>query len=140
MFVAAGVALGLAPTIPLAQHGGHGGGSWPERREEAAQPSPLRRPVDPPPPRPAPPPTIYVFVEKGGFWPRDFSVKRNEATEVFVLRRDDTCATGLVVPKLGLRLALPLGKPVQFRVHVAEADAIPFSCGGGDLGGVITVQ
>ena len=83
---------------------------------------------------------LRIFVEKGGFWPRDFAVKRNEATDVLVLRRDDTCATELVIPKLGVRLPLPLGKPVQFRVHVADGDTIPFSCGDVDIGGAITVQ
>lgn len=136
-FLGAVVAIALAPTIPHAQHGGHGGASWPDHREEPARPSPPRRPPDPLPARPA---QVFVFIEQGGFWPRDFTVRRNEATEIFVLRRDDTCTTELVIPKLGVRLPVPLGKPVQFRVQVAEADTIPFSCGDGDLGGVITVQ
>lgn len=138
--LAAAIAVASVPAAVLAQHGGHGGGAWPSHRDEPSQPPPRRREVEPPPQRPAKPPAIYVFVEKGAFWPREFAVKRNVATEIFVLRRDDTCPTALEIPQLNVRVPLPLGAPVQFRIEAAERGTFPFVCEGSDVGGSVVVE
>jgi hypothetical protein len=137
-WISAAAACTIVPMVTLAQHGGHGsmfGGGHDERAP--ARPRRYTPPPEPPP-RPA---EIYVLVDEKGFSPREFQVKSGEATEIIVMRTTDaTCAKELVVPDLGIQVALPLEQPVRFTLSPSKPRRIHFSCAEGHVDGDIVVQ
>lgn len=136
-------ALVLAPSLSLAQHGGHGGGLGGGGGHHEEPPTPPARPRRDPPSAPAPPrgPTqIYVLVDGTGFSPREIPLKVGESAEIILLRRtDETCAKEILVPDLDIRLALPLDQPVRFALKPTKAGRIRFACGHGHLDGEFVV-
>ena len=58
----------------------------------------------------------------------------------FLRTTDQTCATEVLFPSLGIRRALPLNEPVVIAFTPAQAGEIAFSCGMKMLKGVVVVE
>ena len=50
------------------------------------------------------------------------------------------CAGTVVIPRLGIRRALPVGETVLVEIAPDQAGEIPFSCGMGMYQGLIVVK
>jgi plastocyanin domain-containing protein len=62
------------------------------------------------------------------------------ATLEFTRETDDTCATEVVFPTLGIRSALPLGEPVTVTIEPQPAGDLTFVCGMNMLRGTLVVE
>lgn len=73
-----------------------------------------------------------VVADAGGFTPRVLALPRGGPGDV-VFRRttDDTCATAVVFPALGIERELPLGQDVTVTVPTTAARTWAFQCGMG---------
>lgn len=75
-----------------------------------------------------------ITVEAGekGFAPSSVKVKRGApASLVFTRTTDDTCATEVVFPDLGVKKDLPKGTPVAIELPTDKEQTLTFQCGMG---------
>lgn len=100
----------------------------------ACRPAEARPPARPPTAAGAPAATDAprVIADERGFTPGTLALARGGAGAI-VFRRttDDTCATAVVFPELGLEKDLPLGQDVPVAVPTGEARTLTFQCGMG---------
>lgn len=75
---------------------------------------------------------VDVTADEKGFQPRSVAVKKGQATTlVFTRTSDDTCATSVVFPELGVKKDLPLKQPVSIDIPADTARTLSFQCGMG---------
>ena len=90
-----------------------------------------------------PPPAVQAFdvaVTAAGFEPASLTVRRGVPARVtFTRKTDQTCATEVAIPALGIRRALPLNQPVTVELTPASATTV-FQCGMGMLSGALVVR
>lgn len=76
--------------------------------------------------------TFRVTADDDGFKPSSVTVKKGApATLVFTRKTDQTCATEVVFPELGIEKDLPRGVPVSIEVPTDKARTLTFQCGMG---------
>lgn len=75
---------------------------------------------------------VEITAGDNGFQPNSVAVKKGELTTlVFTRTTNDTCATAVVFPELGIKKDLPLKQPVAIDVPVDKARTLAFQCGMG---------
>ena len=83
---------------------------------------------------------ITVRVDSAGFTPSHIEASAGQALTLRFLRTtDQTCATRVVFPALGIDRDLPLGRPVEISV-VPHRGETAFACGMGMLKGSVVAQ
>jgi plastocyanin domain-containing protein len=99
-------------------------------------------PTDAPASRPSTPPTATtVRVTESGFDPPSVTVPAGTAAEFTFLRTSDrTCGTGIAVPSLKIRKALPLNQPVAIALPARASGVVAFECGMKMLKGTVVVE
>jgi plastocyanin domain-containing protein len=79
-------------------------------------------------------PTCVTADEKG-FHPSSVTLAKGAAGEkqtlTFTRTSDETCATAVAFPELGITKDLPLKQPVAIELPVEEARTLTFQCGMG---------
>ena len=87
------------------------------------------------------PAEVAISVGVNGFDPWRIEARAGKPL-VLVLTRttDDTCATEIVIPDAGLKVPLPLGKPVRVELTPGKAGKLRFSCAMKMFQGEIDVQ
>lgn len=82
-----------------------------------------------------------VIADERGFTPSSLALRRDGPGRV-VFRRttDDTCATAVVFPALGLERELPLGQDVALELPTGEGRTLTFQCGMGMYRSTVLVQ
>ncbi len=84
---------------------------------------------------------IAIRADDKGFTPSSVTVKKGAPTTlVFTRTSDDTCATDVVFPEIGIKKALPLNQPVDVEVPTADARTLAFTCGMGMFKSAVVVQ
>ena len=84
---------------------------------------------------------VAVTVSDTAFAPDRVSIPAGQATDlVFTRTVEQTCATELVIPSLGVRKPLPLNRPVVVRIPAQAAGEIAFACGMNMLKGTVVVR
>lgn len=85
--------------------------------------------------KPAPPlpaGAVAVTADDKGFTPSSVSFKKGDkASLVFTRTSDDTCATEVVFPELGIKKELPKGTPVTIDIPTEKDRRLTFQCGMG---------
>lgn len=75
---------------------------------------------------------VEITAGDNGFQPSSVAVKKGELTTlVFTRTTNDTCATAVVFPELGIKKDLPLKQPVAIEVPTDKARTLAFQCGMG---------
>ena len=73
---------------------------------------------------------VEIAVTENGFEPTPIKVKKGEPLKLVVTRKTDkTCATEIVIKEAGVKVALPLNKPVEVPFTPAKAGEIKYGCG-----------
>ncbi len=87
------------------------------------------------------PQEVAVTVGSNGFDPARIEARAGKPL-VLVLTRttNNTCATEIVIPEVGVNTPLPLGKPVRVELTPREAGKLRFSCGMRMFQGEIDVR
>jgi membrane fusion protein, copper/silver efflux system len=76
--------------------------------------------------------TVAITVGADGFAPNHVEVQRgNKATLRFTRTSDQTCATAVAFPELGLNKPLPLKQAVDIEIPADKARTLTFQCGMG---------
>lgn len=76
--------------------------------------------------------TFRVAADEDGFKPSSVTLKKGApATLVFTRKTEQTCATEVVFPELGIEKDLPRGVPVSIVVPTDEVRTLTFQCGMG---------
>ncbi len=85
------------------------------------------------PPAPAPDSSaIAIAVDSHGFKPNSVKLKKGvPATLVFTRTSDETCATEVAFPDLGIKKELPIGQAVAVTIPTDKARTLAFQCGMG---------
>lgn len=85
---------------------------------------------------------IAVAVTDKGFEPSQPQIERGEAvTLVFTRTTDQTCATDVMFPRLGMKVQLPLNEAVRVEIPAgAVEDTLYFACGMNMVSGQIVAQ
>lgn len=79
------------------------------------------------------PGVVHVEVTDEGFTPSSVSVSPGEPLELEFLRTtEETCASSVAFPELGIRQPLALNEPVRIHVPASERRSLSFQCGVGD--------
>lgn len=84
---------------------------------------------------------VEIVANGDGFQPSSVTVKKGELTTlVFTRTTNDTCATAVVFPELGIKRDLPLKQPVSIDVPVDQARTLAFQCGMGMYKSKVVIQ
>jgi plastocyanin domain-containing protein len=82
-----------------------------------------------------------VRVTEHGFEPALFAAPAGKPVALtFVRTTDQTCATEITVPALGIRKPLPLNQPVVVDMPMPGSGAVAFECGMKMLKGSVIAQ
>jgi plastocyanin domain-containing protein len=85
-------------------------------------------------------PTCVVADERG-FTPSQLEVPGGGPREItFTRLSDETCATEVVFPELGIKEALPLNRPVAIKLPPGEGKTYGFQCGMGMYKSAVVVR
>jgi hypothetical protein len=100
--------------------------------------------------QPTPPPAASVALKPGstlvtanehGFTPSSVTVAKGKpATLTFLRTTDETCATAVAFPEIGVKKDLPLNQPVEIEVPTTEARKLTFQCGMGMFKSSVVIQ
>ena len=90
----------------------------------------------------AAPRVIALEVTADGFVPDSIKIKANEPVKFVVTRKtDETCATEMVIDGTAIKVALPLGKPIEIAWTPKKAGSVKFGCAMGMMvSGVLLVE
>jgi plastocyanin domain-containing protein len=84
---------------------------------------------------------IAIEVTKKAFEPALVSAKAGQPLTLAVTRKvEKTCATEIMVKKLGIRQTLPPGKTVEVRLPPQRPGELRFACGMDMLAGKLVVE
>jgi plastocyanin domain-containing protein len=87
------------------------------------------------------PPSGAIVADDKGFTPSSVTLKKGGPGKLTFFRTtDETCATEVVFPELGLKQALPKGTPVTIDVPTAEDRKLTFQCGMGMYKSAVLIQ
>ena len=76
---------------------------------------------------------VRVEVNDRGFSPSSVTVAPDAPVELEFLRTtDETCASSVAFPELGITEPLAMNKPVRIKVPVSQRRTLAFQCGVGD--------
>lgn len=76
--------------------------------------------------------TVKVVANEDGFQPSSVTFKKGAPAKlVFTRTTDETCATEVVFPELGVKKPLPKGTPVTIDVPTDKEQKLTFQCGMG---------
>jgi plastocyanin domain-containing protein len=83
-----------------------------------------------------------IIADERGFTPSRLEVPAaaGEREVTFTRTSDDTCATEVVFPDLGIKQALPLKQPVTIKLPAGEKKTYAFQCGMGMYKSAVVVQ
>jgi plastocyanin domain-containing protein len=88
-------------------------------------------------------PLADVTASEHGFSPSSFKLAQggpgSHSTVSFVRTTDQTCATEVVFPDLGIKKDLPLNEPVKVDVPTDTAKTLVFQCGMAMYKGAVVV-
>ena len=84
---------------------------------------------------------VKVEVTDRGFSPSSVTLAPGIPTELEFLRTtDETCASSVVFPDLGVSEPLALNQPVRVKVPASERRTLSFQCGIGDHRSAVIIQ
>ncbi len=84
---------------------------------------------------------VQLTVTDRGFEPARTVVQRGQSLTLVVTRKtDQTCATEIVIPRLGRREALPLDQPVHIEIPGGVEDTLSYACGMNMLAGTLVAE
>lgn len=84
---------------------------------------------------------IRVVADDKGYTPSSVTVQRGRpVTLEFIRTSNDTCATEVSFPELGINKPLPLNSPVDVPVPTDATRTYAFACGMGMFKGRLVVQ
>jgi plastocyanin domain-containing protein len=84
---------------------------------------------------------VKVVVDADGFAPSHVTFKKGApASLVFTRTTDETCATQVVFPDLGITKDLPKGSPVTIDVPTDKPQNLTFQCGMGMYRSAVVIQ
>ena len=85
---------------------------------------------------------VQLTVTDRGFEPSETFIPRGQAVTLVVTRKtDQTCATEIVIPRLGTRQALPLNQAVRIEIPAGAAtDTLSYACGMNMITGTIIAR
>lgn len=76
--------------------------------------------------------TVAVTADSDGFKPNSVTFKKGApASLVFTRTTDETCATEVVFPDLGIEKKLPKNEPVTIAIPTDKEQTLTFQCGMG---------
>lgn len=76
---------------------------------------------------------IRIEVNDRGFSPSSVTLAPGAPVELEFLRTtDETCASSVVFPELGISEPLALNKPVRLQIPASQRQTLSFQCGVGD--------
>ena len=85
--------------------------------------------------------TVKIRVDKNGFSPSSVELEAGHKVNLVFNRADkNNCGSTVVLPKLKVRKALPVGKDVIVSFTPREAGQMTFTCGMGMYKGSIVVS
>ena len=90
----------------------------------------------------AAPREMNVEVTDAGFVPHDTVIGKGEAVTLVITRKtEQTCATDVMFPRLGLRYDLPMDQAVRVAIPAgAVMDTMYYACGMNMITGMITAK
>lgn len=75
---------------------------------------------------------VQVTAGEDGFQPSSITLKKGgPGSLVFLRTTDETCATAVVFPELGIKKDLPKGVPVTIEIPTDKEQKLTFQCGMG---------
>lgn len=84
---------------------------------------------------------VNVEVNGDGFSPSSVTLSPGKAVELEFLRTtDETCASSVAFPELGIHESLVLNKPVRVKVPASQRRSLSFQCGVGDHRSAIVIN
>ncbi|HQY60467.1 MAG: cupredoxin domain-containing protein [Myxococcales bacterium] len=84
---------------------------------------------------------VAVTADANGFSPSSVKVEKGAPLELtFTRTTEETCATKVVFPELGVTKELPLNTPVAITVPTGDARTLTFQCGMGMYKSKIVIQ
>ena len=85
-----------------------------------------------------------VVADEHGFTPASLALPQggpgSKASVTFVRTSDETCATEVVFPELGIKKELPLKKPVDIDVPTDQGRTLAFQCGMAMFKGALVIK
>ena len=86
-------------------------------------------------------PAGAIVADDKGFTPSSVTLKKGGPGRLTFFRTtDETCATEVVFPEIGLKKALPKGQPVMVDVPTTEDRKLTFQCGMGMYKSAVLIQ
>ena len=84
---------------------------------------------------------IRVEVSDRGFSPSSVTLAPGAPVELEFLRTtDETCASSVAFPELGISEPLALNKPVRFAIPVSQPRTLSFQCGVGNYRSAVIIN
>ena len=84
---------------------------------------------------------VRIAVTKRGYEPYRVKATKGKTLTLVVTREtDETCATEIVIPELGLSWDLPLGRPVTITFTPPRSGELRYACAMNMFQGVIEVR
>ncbi len=84
---------------------------------------------------------LNVTADANGFTPGAVKVQKGAPLElVFTRTTDESCATQVVFPELGVTKDLPLNTPVSVTIPTKDARTLAFQCGMGMYKSKVVIQ
>jgi membrane fusion protein, heavy metal efflux system len=81
-----------------------------------------------------------VVVSESGFEPSSVTVRPGTTRITFVRTTDNTCATEVTFPSLGITRDLPLNQPVDVEFTAADGATVAFTCGMNMFSGSVVAK
>ncbi len=84
---------------------------------------------------------VAIEVNDEGFSPSSVSIAAGQEVELeFTRTTEETCATSVSFPELGIKKELPLNQPVRVPVPAAQDRTLAFQCGVGDHRSAVVIN